>query len=104
MTAPNLLTQPGRVEEPQEVQGYSAVLSQVALERRPIIVRRNGEDLAAVIPLEHLDVLQEALAREEVEKLAAQINWRELPGKHRPPQEWFDDTDNPFEPAEEATP
>ena len=102
MTAPHLLTEPGRVEEPQAAQDYSAVLSQVASERRPIIVRRNGEDLAAVIPLEHLELLQEALARAAVEEQAAQINWPGLPQKHRPPQAWFDDTDNPFEPEESA--
>ena len=35
-----------------------------------------------------------------VEKLAAQIDWNRVP-KTQPPQEWFDDTDNPFAPEEE---
>jgi hypothetical protein len=91
------------VDEPRAVQEYSDVLSQVAAERKAVIVRRNGEDLAAVVPLEHLELLREILAREQVEKLAARIDWQRLPKTHRPPQEWFDDSDNPFEP-EEAKP
>jgi hypothetical protein len=73
-------------------------LSRVAADGRPVIVRRNGADLAAVIPLEWMELLQDALARREAERLAAQIGWEELVKKHRPPQEWFDDDDNPFEP------
>jgi prevent-host-death family protein len=53
MTVPCLLDEPGRVDEPGAALEYSAVLTQVAAEQRPIIVRRNGTDLAAVIPLEH---------------------------------------------------
>lgn len=63
MTVPSLLEEPGRVDEPRAAQEYSAVLTLVAAERRPLIVRRNGEDLAAVIPLEHLEMLREAVAR-----------------------------------------
>jgi len=100
MTVQSLLTEPGRVDEPQAAQGYSDVLSQVAAEGKPVIVRRNGEDLAAVIPLEHLELVREILARQEVEKLAAQIDWERARKTLRPPQEWFDDTDNPFEPEE----
>lgn len=103
MTVPFLLTEPGRVDEPQAAQQYSDVLSQVATEGKPVIVRRNGEDLAAVIPLEHLELLREVLARQEVERQAAQIDWSRAPTALRPPQEWFDDTDNPFEPEEEPT-
>ena len=62
-----------------------------------MIVRRNGEDLAAVVPLEHLELLREVAARGEVEKLAAQIDWSRMPATC-PPQSWFEDTDNPFEP------
>jgi hypothetical protein len=79
-------------------------LSQVVAEGKPVIVRRNGEDLAAVIPLEHLALLREVVARQEVEKLAAQIDWQRVPRTLRPPQEWFDDTDNPFEVEEEPKP
>jgi hypothetical protein len=52
------------VDEPGAVQGYSDVLSQVVAEGKPLIVRRNGADLAAVLPLEYLEVLlTAALAR-----------------------------------------
>ncbi len=113
MNLPALLPEPGRVDEPQALQGYSAVLSQVAAEGKPLIVRRNGEDLAAVIPLQYLEILRQVLARQEVEKLATRTtrtvrrsssDWQRLPGTNRPPQEWFDDSDNPFEPEEAAHP
>jgi PHD/YefM family antitoxin component YafN of YafNO toxin-antitoxin module len=104
MTVQSLLKEPGRVDEPRAAQDFSDVLSQVAAERKPLIVRRNGEDLAAVIPLEYLELLREVVARQEVEKLAAQIDWDRVPKTHRPPQEWFDDTDNPFAPEEEPKP
>ena len=101
MIVPSLLAELARVDEPRGEQGYSDVLSQVASAGKPVIVRRNGEDLAAVVPLEHLEILREHLARQEVEKQAAQIDWGRAPKHLRPPQEWFDDTDNPFEPEED---
>jgi PHD/YefM family antitoxin component YafN of YafNO toxin-antitoxin module len=104
MTGPSLLEEPGRVDEPRAAQEFSAVLTLVATERRPVIVRRNGEDLAAVVPLEHLELLREALARQEVEKRAAQIDWDRAGQTPRPPQAWFNDDDNPFEPEEEPAP
>ncbi len=103
MTVPTLLDEPGRVDEPRAAPEFSAVLTQVAAEGRPVIVRRNGEDLAAVIPLEHLELLREAMAHQEAERLAAQIDWdRARPTP--PPQAWFDDDDNPFEPEGEPAP
>src|SRR5258707_3541788 len=104
MTVQSVLLEPGRVDEPHVAQAYSDVLSQVVAEGKPMIVRRNGEDLAAVIPLEYLALLQEVVAREEVEKQAARLDWNRLPKASRPPQPWFDDTDNPFEPEEESKP
>jgi hypothetical protein len=102
VTLPSLLHEPGHVDEPRRVEGYSAVLTKVAAERRPVIVRRDGADLAAVIPLEHLELLREVLARQEVERLAAEIDWDRAPKPQRPPQSWFDDEDdNPFAPVEE---
>src|SRR4051794_29576432 len=100
MTVPSFLGEPGRVDEPRAAQEYSDVLTRVARDRQPVIVRRNGEDLAAVIPLEHLELLREVLARQEVEKVAVQIDWGPLVQTRRPPQTWFDD-DNPFQPEEE---
>jgi antitoxin (DNA-binding transcriptional repressor) of toxin-antitoxin stability system len=102
MIVPSLLEEPGRVDEPQAAEGYAAVLSQVVAAGRPVIVRRNGEDLAAVVPLEQLELVREILARQEVERLAAQIDWSRVPSTHRPPQSWFDDDDNPFEPEQES--
>jgi hypothetical protein len=104
MTVSALLSDLGRVDEPEVAQGYSDVLSQVATERRPVIVRRKGEDLAAVVPLELLELLREVLARQEVEDLAARLDWDRLVKTHRPPQAWFDDDDNPCQPEEGTAP
>jgi prevent-host-death family protein len=90
MTIQPFLTEPGHVDEPREAREFSDVLSRVASDHQPIIVRRNGEDLAAVIPLEHLELLREVLARQDVEKLAAQIDWDRLVKIHPPAQDWFD--------------
>ncbi len=100
MTKASLLDEPGRVEEPRAVQEYAEVLSKVAAAGRAVIVCRDGKELAAVIPLEHLELVREILARREVETLAAQIDWERAPETLRPPQAWFDDKDNPFEPEE----
>ena len=103
MTMQSLLAEPGRIEEPRAIQEYSEVLTRVAREGQPMIVRRNGADLAAVIPLADLEMVREILARQQLEERAAQIDWDRARKTLRPPQEWFDDTDNPFEP-EEPTP
>ena len=100
MSAESLMPEPSRVDEPRLVQDYSDVLSQVATDGKPIIVCRKGADLAAAIPAEDLELVREMRARQDVEKLAASIDWRQFPRSNRPPQEWFDDTDNPFEPEE----
>jgi prevent-host-death family protein len=97
MNVEPFLTEPGRVDEPNAAQDYADVLSRVAADHRPVIVRRNGEDLAAVVPLEHLELLQEVVARREVERLAAQIDWDRAVKTLRPPQEWFEgDEPKPF--------
>jgi hypothetical protein len=102
MTSQSLLEEPGRVDEPKAARDYADVLSQVATAGGAVIVRRNGEDLAAVIPLEHLELVREILARQEVERAAAEIDWSWARNTLRPPQSWFDDEDdNPFEPEEE---
>ena len=97
MTVQALLTEPGRVDEPRAAQEFSDALTQVAAEGKPVIVCRNGADLAALIPLEHLQLVRETLALQEVEKLAAQIDWDRAHQTLRPPQEWFDgDEPKPF--------
>lgn len=108
MSVTSPLEEPIRVDEPQAAQDYADVLSRVAAAGRPLIVRRDGRDLAAVIPLECLEWLREwrreSLARQEVEGLAAAIDWARS-SDLRPPQSWFDDEgDNPFEPEEGPTP
>jgi prevent-host-death family protein len=95
---------PRRVEEPKAVDGYAKVLRRVAAEHQPVIVQRHGADLAAVIPLDHLEIHQEVLARQENEKLAAQIDWAQAVKAGPPPQQWFDDVDHPFEAKEETVP
>ena len=102
MSLPSLLEEPGRVDEPQAAREYADVLSRVAAVGRPVIVRRNGEDLAAVIPLEHLELVREVLLHIEVEKSAAEVHRVSARPIPRPPQSWFDDEDdNPFEPEKE---
>jgi prevent-host-death family protein len=103
MTMQSLFAEPSRVDEPRAAQEFSDVLSQVAADGKPLIVRRNGADLAAVISLEHLELLREIAAQKDVELRAAQIDWARLPKTQRPPQQWFDDSDNPFEPEQEPT-
>ncbi len=97
MMLPILLDEPGRVDEPQVVQEYSDVFTQVAADGRPVIVRRNGEDLAAVIPLEYLELVRETVAHQKMQKLTAQIDWDQARKTLLPPQEWFDgDEPKPF--------
>jgi hypothetical protein len=104
MSIPSLSGEPGRIDEPQLVDEYAEVLSQVAAAGRAVIVRRNGQDLAAVVPLEHLELIREGLAQQEVEAAAARIAWAEAPKAIRPPQSWFDDEeDNPFEPEQKQS-
>jgi len=91
------LQEPNHVDEPQEVHDYAEVLSRVAADRQPVIVRRSGSDLAAVIPLEYLEILYDAAARQEAERIAAQIDWGKLVKTSPPPQSWFDgDEPKPF--------
>ena len=88
---------PSHVDEPQAAQEYADILSQVVADRKPIIVRRAGADLAAVVPLEYLEHLQDLVARQEAERLAAQLDWDQLIEKSPPPQAWFDgDEPKPF--------
>ena len=40
----------GHVDEPGLAEGYADVFSRVATNGQPVIVRRAGEDFAAVVP------------------------------------------------------
>ncbi len=84
-----LLDEPRRIDEPGESPRFSEALTEVASSGQPIIVRRAGEDLAAVIPLEHLELLRDALAMREAEQIASTIDWDQA-RKSPPPQQWFD--------------
>lgn len=100
MNIPCTFNELGRVDEPKGAGDFAAALSQVAAARQPVIVRRSGHDLVAVVPLEHLELINEGLARQGVEEAASRIAWDRVPRNLQPPQSWFDDEeDNPFEPA-----
>lgn len=89
--------QPDRVDEPQHAPEYADVLSRVATKHQPVIVRRGGVDFAAVVPLEHLELLQDILAQEEAERIAEKIDWDRLVKQSPPPQHYFDqDEPKPF--------
>ena len=97
MMTPTILPEPGHVDEPQQAGDYAAVLSQVAANRQPLIVRRNGADLAAVVSLEHLELMREVLASQEAEKLAAELDFTRLMHTVSPPAAWFEgDEPKPF--------
>lgn len=90
------LPEPGHVDEPQLAGDYAAVLSQVAAQGQPLIVRRNGEDLAAVVSLEHLELMREVLATQEAERLAGQLDFDRLT-RLLPPAGWLEgDEPKPF--------
>ena len=84
------LQEPSRVDEPQQAQGYADVMSRVATEHQAVIVRRDGADLAVIVPLDYFELLQEAAAREEAERLTKTIDWKGLAKTSPPPQAWFD--------------
>jgi hypothetical protein len=92
-----MVPEPTHIDEPQLAEGYADVLSNVAAQRRPVIVRRGGEDLAAVIPLEYLELMQDSLARQEAERVSRLLPWNALLKNAHPPQQWFDqDEIKPF--------
>lgn len=88
---------PGHIDEPQAVSDYAEVLTRVAEGRQPVVVRREGVDLAAVVPLEYLEMVQDLLARQEAERQAAGVNWGRLAETSPPAPEWFEqDEPKPF--------
>lgn len=85
------------VDEPLKPQEFSEVLTRVVSRQQPVIVRRGGDDVAAVISLEHLELLREVFAQQEAERLAGQLDWNQLVQACPPPQAWFDgDEPKPF--------
>ena len=92
-----LLIEPDHVDEPQQVQEYWGLVSRVAATQHPVIVRRGGADVAAVIPVAYLDLLREFLAQQEAEQRAAQVDWAQMAHVSPPPPQWFEgDEPKPF--------
>lgn len=97
MSAPIVIPDPNHIDEPQQAVDYAAVLSQVAARGQPVIVRRNGADLAAVVPLEHLEMMRQVLVSQEAERLAAQLDWPRLIAVCPPAKKWLEgDEPKPF--------
>jgi uncharacterized protein (DUF2267 family) len=81
MPKPMLLSEPDHVDEPQKVQEYWGLVSRVA----------------AMITVEHLELLRELLAQHEAEQLAAQVDWAQVAQVSPPPPHWFEGDDpKPF--------
>jgi PHD/YefM family antitoxin component YafN of YafNO toxin-antitoxin module len=90
MSKHELLSEPDLVDEPQQVQDYRGLVSRVAATQHPVIVLRDGAEVAAVIPLEYLELLRELVTRQEAEQRAAQIDWARVAQDSPPPQHWFE--------------
>ena len=73
-----LLSEPDHVDEPQQVQEYWGLVSRVAATQHPVIVRRGGADVAAVVSVEHLELLRELLAQQDAEQRASQVDWAQV--------------------------
>jgi prevent-host-death family protein len=68
MPKPTVLSEPDHVDEPQKVQEYWSLVNRVAATHQPVIVRRGGADVVAVITVEHLELLRELLALHEADR------------------------------------
>jgi hypothetical protein len=91
------LQEPTHVDEPQQAEGYADVISRVMKEHQLVVLRRGGADAALIVPVEYLELLQEAVARELAERLTKTIDWKGLAKSSPPPQSWFDcDEPKPF--------
>ena len=85
------------VDEPQQCQEYADVASRVASEKKPVVVLRNGAELVAIVALEHLEILEDALAMEEAQRILKTLDLRKIAKENPPPQSWFDgDEPKPF--------
>ena len=92
-----LLHEPTHVNEPHGVQEYADVITRVAAECQPAVLQRDGADVAVVVPLEYFEFMQDALAREEAQRISGKLDWDRLVKANPPPREWFDrDEPKPF--------
>lgn len=107
MTVQSWLEKQERVDEPENAEEYGKLITKLATERRLVIIRHKGKELAAFIPVDLLEKVREMWVeldqlREkwvDVERQAAQIDMDRVRRVPRPPQSWFDDTtDDPFTP------
>lgn len=95
MTMP--MQEPGYVDEPREAKGYADMLTRVSMEQRAVVVRRDGAELAAIVPLHYLESLHEAAAMEEIQRALSKVDLAGMAKENPPPQEWFDrDEPKPF--------
>jgi hypothetical protein len=86
---------PTHLDEAQFGPCSSELFTRVAADHRPVIVQRDGVDVAAVVPLEFLDLVQDELARQQAERLAEQIAWNPQPSAGM--QQWLEgDEPKPF--------
>jgi hypothetical protein len=92
-----VIQQPEKIDEPAEAKGYADVISRVAAEGQPVIVRREGNDLAAIVPLAFLEELRDAQAMEEAQRMLKKLDLPRIAKENPPPQSWFDgDEPKPF--------
>jgi len=91
------IREPSHIDEPLDAKDYQDAITRVAAEERPVVVRRNGADIAIIMPLAHYLLFQEAIAREEAERLTKTVDWKQWAKSSPPPQAWFDgDEPKPF--------
>lgn len=91
------LQEPSRVNEPQQATGYAEMISKVAAEGKALVVCRDGAEVAAIVPMEFLESVQDALARERALEMSRNLDWDRLVKENPPPQSWFDgDEPKPF--------
>jgi hypothetical protein len=92
-----VIQQPEKVDEPAEAKGYADVISRVASEGQAVILRREGHDLAAIVPLAFLEELIDKRAMEEAQRKLRKLDLPRIAKENPPPQSWFDnDEPKPF--------
>jgi prevent-host-death family protein len=97
MTISAPLHPPIHVEESQFVSGCSQVLNQVASDQRPVIVQREGVDVAVVVPVEFLELIRDSLSRQAAERIASKIDWHAASEALTPDPAWLEgDEPKPF--------
>jgi hypothetical protein len=92
-----ILQERTHVDEPQQLQEYVDVVSQAASQKKTVVLHRDGTELAAIVPLEYLEELEDALAMAEAQRILKTLDLPKLARENPPPQEWFDrDEPKPF--------